>query len=208
MGAFKWLLDKRHKVELRQEQLAQTVAHSAAMPSQHDQVQDLRAQLAHREAQLEQVRSERDTHFVQEEEVALAHMRLLSSEAKDWKSRVVSEAEQVLCRESAEAAHHATEVQEAMDKQFQARWRQAEAELRDLCKSNSAQVQSIAAKLHENELEHQQLHTAQERQLQLEAQALRRSQDLEQQACSIAQEREIALQELKNYATRRAAGDS
>ena len=47
-------------------------------------------------------------------------MRVLSSEAKDWKSRVVSEAEQVLCRESAEAAQRATEVQEAMDKQFQA----------------------------------------------------------------------------------------
>ena len=36
-----------------QEQLAQTVAHSAAMPSQHDQAQYLRAQLAHREAQRE-----------------------------------------------------------------------------------------------------------------------------------------------------------
>ena len=32
-------------------------------------------------------------------------MRLLSSEAKGWKSRVVSEAEQVLVKESAEAAH-------------------------------------------------------------------------------------------------------
>ena len=105
---------------LRQEQLAQTVAHSAAMPSQtNDKVQYLRAQLAHRDAQLEHVRSERDTHFVQEEEL-LAQMRPLSSEAKDWKSRVVSEAEQALCRESAEATQHATETQEAIDKQFQA----------------------------------------------------------------------------------------
>ena len=85
------------------------------MPSQNIQVQCLRAQLAHRDAQLEHVRSERDTHFVQEEEL-LAHMRLLSSEGKDWKSRVVSEAEQVLHREVAEAAQRATEVQEAMDK--------------------------------------------------------------------------------------------
>ena len=77
---------------------------------------------------------------------------------------MVSEAEQVLCRESAEAAQRATKVQEAMDKQFQAQWRQAEAELRDLCKSSSAVY-----------LEHQQLQTAQERQLQFEAQALRRS---------------------------------
>ena len=79
------------------------------------------AQLAHREAQLEQVRAERDNHFTQEEEEVLAHMRLLSSEAKDWKSSVVTEAEQVLCQESAQAAQDAAENQEAMDKQFQAR---------------------------------------------------------------------------------------
>ena len=46
----------------------------------------LRAQVALRDAQIEQVKAQRDSHFVQEEEV-LAHMRLLSSEAKDWKSR-------------------------------------------------------------------------------------------------------------------------
>ena len=65
-------------------------------------------------------------------------MRVLSSEAKDWKSRVATEAEQVLCQESAQAAHHATDLPEAMDKQFQARWRQAEAELRDLCEQRSS----------------------------------------------------------------------
>ena len=97
----------------------------------------MRAQLAHREAQLEHVRSERDTPFVQEEEL-LAHMHLLSSEAKDWKSRAVSEATQALCKESAEAAHRTRELQEAMDKQFQARWRQAEAELWDMCVSPTA----------------------------------------------------------------------
>ena len=81
-----------------------------------------------------------------------------------------------------------------MDKQFQTRWRQAEAELRDLCKSNSAQVQFLATKLQETQLEHQQLCTAQERQLQLEAQTLKRSQDQEQQTYSITQEHEQALQ--------------
>ena len=81
-----------------------------------------------------------------------------------------------------------------MDKQFQVRWRQAEAELQDLCKSNSAQMQVLAAKLQETQLEHQHLYTAQERQLQLEAQTLRRLQDQEQQAYSIAQERERAIQ--------------
>ena len=103
-------------------------------------------------------------------------------------------------RRSCTSCHRGTEVQETMDKQLQARWRQTEAEPRDLCKSNSAQVQSLAAKLHENELENQQLHTAQERQLQLEAQALGRSQDLEQKACSIAHESEIALREVRRKA--------
>ena len=91
-----------------QEHLAQQVAQRSMMPSMTDQVAYLRAQLAHRDAQLEQVRAERDNHFVQEEEEVLTHMRLLSSEAKDWKStgRVVTEAEEVLCRESAQIAQH------------------------------------------------------------------------------------------------------
>ena len=96
-------------------------------------------------------------------------MRLGSSEAKQWKSRVVSEAEQVLCRESAEAAQRTTEVQKTMDKRFQTRWRQAEAELRDLRESNSAEAQTLAVRLREIELEHQQPHTANERHMQLEA---------------------------------------
>ena len=112
-------------------------------------------------------------------------MRLLSSEAKDWKSRVVTEAEEALCRESAQVAQQATEAQEAMDQHYKAKWRQAEAALRDLCQSNSAQVQSLASKLQETHLEHQQLHTAQERQLQLEAQALRQAQIDEQQATAL-----------------------
>ena len=129
-----------------------------------DEVQRLPTQLAHQDAQLEHVRSERDTHFVQEEEL-LAHMRLLSSEAKDWKSRAVSEAEHVLVKESTEAAQKATEVQEAMDKQFQARWRQTEVQLRDLCEFNSAQVQQLAESLCKSELGHQQLHTVNETRL-------------------------------------------
>ena len=80
-----------------QEQLAQQVALRSTMPSTTNQVAYLRAQLALRDAQIEQVKAQRDSHFVQEEEV-LAHMRLLSSEAKDWKSRVVTGAEEVLSR--------------------------------------------------------------------------------------------------------------
>ena len=99
-------------------------------------------------------------------------MRLLSSEAKDWKSRVVTEAEEVLCRESAQAAQQVTEAQEAMDQHYKAKWRQAEADLKALCQSSSAQVQSLAVKLQEANLEHHELYTAQERQLRLEAQAL------------------------------------
>ena len=126
-------------------------------------------------------------------------MRLLSSEAKDWKSRAVSEAEQVLLRkESAEAAHRTTDLQEARDKQFQACWRRAEAELRDTYESSGAQAQILAANLREGDLEHQQLHTADERRLQLEAQALRRSQDLEQEAFSIAHQREVEVRQLQD----------
>ena len=57
-----------------------------------------------------------------------------------------------------------------------------------------------ARRLRESELEHQQLQTAQERQLQLELQTPRRSRDLEQQVCSIAHEREVALRELRKQA--------
>ena len=67
----------------------------------------------------------------------------------------------------------------------------------DLRKSNSAQAHTLAVRLRESELEHQQLHTAHERQLQLEAQTLRRSQDLEHQAANIAHEHEVQLRELR-----------
>ena len=127
-------------------------------------------------------------------------MRLLSSEAKDGKSRVVTEAEEVLCRESAQAAQQATEVQEAMGQHYKAKWRQAEADLKALCQSNSAQVQSLASKLQETNLEHRELYTAQERQLQLEAQALRQAQDQEQQSAMLAHAREVAIQNLKSQA--------
>ena len=129
---------------VQREQLAQQVAQHSMMPSTIDQVSHLRAQLAHRDAQLEQVRAERDNHFVQEEEI-LAHMRLLSSEAKDWKSKVVTEAEEAPCRESAQAAHQATETQEAMDQHYKPKWRHVEADLKALCQSNSAQVLSLAS---------------------------------------------------------------
>ena len=54
--------------QLKQEQLAHTIAQRATMPSQRDQLSYLRAQLAYREAQLEQVRTERANHIIQEEE--------------------------------------------------------------------------------------------------------------------------------------------
>ena len=130
----------------------------------------------------------------------LTHMRPLSSEVKDWKSRVVTETEQVLCRESAQTAEQATKIQEAMDKRLQAQWKQTEAKLQDLCKSNSTHAQTLAIKLQETQLQHQQLYTAPERQLQLEAQALKQSQEQEQQAYSLAQEHECAIQEFRRQA--------
>ena len=182
-----------------QEHLAQQVALRSTMPSTNNEVAWLRAQLALRDAQIEQVKAQRDSHFVQEEEV-LAHMRLLSSEAKDWKSRVVTEAEEVLCRESAHMAHQATEAQEAMDQHYKAKWQQAETDLKALCKSNSAQVQSFASKMHETNAEHQQLHDAQERRIQLEAQALREAHQHEQQAAQAAQEYQDMVQALRRHA--------
>ena len=111
----------------------------------------------------------------------------------------MTEAEQVLWKESAQAAHHATEVQEAMDKQYQARWRKVEAELRDLCKSNSAQAQTLASKLQETTGTPAALYCSRET-LQLEAQALRQSQQGEQQASSLAREHEFAIQEFRRQA--------
>ena len=106
----------------------------------------------------------------------------------------------MLCRESVQAAHQATEAQEAIDQHYKAKWRQAEADLQALCQSNSAQVQSLASKLQETNLEHQEIHTVQVRQLQIEAQALRQAQTEEQQAATIAREHELAIQEFKRQA--------
>ena len=60
-----------HRVSIgrvQQKQLAQQVAQGSMMPSTTDQVSYLRAQLAHRDARLEQVRAEQDNHFVQKKE--------------------------------------------------------------------------------------------------------------------------------------------
>ena len=183
-----------------QEHLAQQVALRSTMPSTNNEVAWLRAQLALRDAQIEQVKAQRDSHFVQEEEKALAHMRLLSSEVKDWRSRVVTEAEEVLCRESAQMAQNATEAQEAMDQQYKAKWQQAESDLKALCQSNSAQVQSFASKMRETNVEHQQLHDAQERRIQLEAQTLREAHQHEQHAAHTAQEYQEMVQALRQQA--------
>ena len=55
-GCLRMVAQQATQGRLRQEQPAQTIAHSAAMPSQtNDQVRYLRAQLAHRDAQPEHV---------------------------------------------------------------------------------------------------------------------------------------------------------
>ena len=117
----------------------------------------------------------------------------------------MTEAEEALCRESAQAAQQATEAQEAMDQHYKAKWRQAEADLTALCQSNSAQAQPLAAKLQETNMEHHELYTAQERQLRLEAQALRQAQEQEQQAAQVTQEHEFAIQELRRQAEEQPA---
>ena len=97
-------------------------------------------------------------------------------------------------------AHQATEAQEAMDQHYKAKWQQAEADLTALCKSNSVQVQSFASKMHETNAEHQKLHDAQERRIQLEAQTLREAHQHEQQAAQAAQEYQDMVQELRRQA--------
>ena len=87
-----------------------------------------------------------------------------------------------------------------MGQHYKAKWQQAEADLTALCQSNSAQVQSFASKIHETNEEHQKLHDAQERQLQLEAQALREVCEYEQQAAQTAQENQSMMQELRRQA--------
>ena len=66
-------------------------------------------------------------------------------------------------------------------------------------------MQPLAAKLQETNLEHHELHTAQERQLRLEAQALREAQKQEQQAARMTREHEYAIQELRHQAEEQPA---
>ena len=75
-GCLQMVAHRASMGRIPQEQLAQHVAQRSMMPSTTDQVSYLRAQLAHRDAQLEQVRAERENHFVQEEEEEeiLAHI--------------------------------------------------------------------------------------------------------------------------------------
>ena len=61
-------------------------------------------------------------------------------------------------------------------------------------------MQSLASKLQETNLEHHELHTAQERQLRLEAQTLRQAQEQEQQAAQMTHEHELAIQEFRRQA--------
>ena len=145
---------------------------------------------------MDHARSQRDTPFVQEEEL-LARVRLLSSEANH---EAVNKAEQALARESAEAARKTTAIQEAVDKQHKARWKEAEAQIRVGQESNSAQVQQDS--LRRNDFEHQDLHTADE--IQLEAQGLCMSQDMEQPALSVAHQREQEWSALKTILSAKA----
>ena len=131
-GCLQMVARQASQGRLRQEQLAQMVAMRAPnMPSpDRDQAQYRRPQLVHRDAHLERVRSERDTHFVQKEEL-LAHTRAYSAVklrtgSPEWSAK----RNKYFFKETAEATHRTNEVQEAMDRQFQAHWRQAEAQPR------------------------------------------------------------------------------
>ena len=89
-----------------------------------------------------------------------------------------------------------------MDKEFQTRWRQADAQLKNMYESNSAQVQQRAVRQQRSELEHQQLHIANEQRLHLEAQTPRMSQNMEHQTLSIPHQKEQQTQRLRDQSER------
>ena len=68
-GCMRMVAQQASMGRLQQKQLEQAVVMKAprAPSPDRDQTQDLRDQLAHREVQLQHVRSERDTHLAQEE---------------------------------------------------------------------------------------------------------------------------------------------
>ena len=67
--------------------------------------------------------------------------------------------------------------------------------------SGGVQAQQLAETLHKNDLEHQQVLIANARRLQLEAQTVRMSQDMEQQTLSVAHQREVKLRRLQDKST-------
>ena len=107
---------------------------------------------------------------------------------------MVSETEQVPWKESAEAAHRTTEVQETMDNNFKP--------VGDKQKNSGTRTSPTALTCrpsqsdYESELEHQQLRAANEKQLQSDPGPSLRH--LEQQASRIAHEREVELRELQD----------
>ena len=70
---------------------------------------------------------------------------------------------------------------------------------------NPTAPKSLATKLQETNLEHRGLHTAQERQVRLESQALRQTQEQEHQTTHVTQEHELATQELQRQAEEQPA---
>ena len=106
MGAFRWLFDKRHKLEFVKSMIRYNTYVRTSLIEKHNLNMCVH-----------------NVTFISIKRKLLAHMRLLSSETKELKSRVVNKTEQVLCRESAEVVHHAIEVQKTMDKQIQTRRR-------------------------------------------------------------------------------------
>ena len=137
-----------------------------------DQIQYSRDQLVHREAQLKHVKSERNIHFAQKEEL-LAHMRLLNSEAKHWKSGVVSETEHVLVRKTAEAAQR---HKKPWTNRFKPNGKKQRLNL-GTCVSPPALKHNSSQPVCREANWNTSSYTANERRLQLKAQTLRVSQD-------------------------------
>ena len=102
-------------------------------------VQALKQQLAEKGAELERVKFQRDVQFEQETEM-LSKMRLMASESRDWRARVIHESEELFHYEASQSARVERELETVLQREAIAT-RQAQR-LAQLQAVNSHLVQS------------------------------------------------------------------
>ena len=124
-------------------------------------------------------------------------VRLLSSEAKNWKSRVVSEANKFYVKNPQKQLTEPLKCKKPWTNIFKPNGDKPKQNSR-ICMSPTALKRKPSQSDYETANWNTSSHTANETQLQLEAQSLRKPQDLEQQAARITHEREVKLRDLRD----------